>query len=71
MEMTKHDIKNYLEKIYHVPVVDVRTNIGLGKFKRDIGKGYITKEDDVKFAFVTLVSILSFFVLWILILYLT
>lgn len=57
MEMTKHDIRNYLEKIYNVPVVDVRTRIGLGKFKKDIGKGYITKEDDIKFAFVTLVRI--------------
>lgn len=56
MEMTKHDIRNYLEKIYNVPVVDVRTRITLGKFKKDIVKGYITKEDDIKFAFITLVS---------------
>lgn len=56
MEMTKYDIKNYLEKIYEVPVVDVRTKINMGKFKKDVVKGYVIKEDDVKVAFVTLVS---------------
>lgn len=61
MEMTKHDIRSYLEKIYNIPVVDVRTRIGLGKFKKDIGKGYVIKEDDIKYAFVTLVR--SFFIL--------
>lgn len=30
MEMTKHDIKNYLEKIYKIPVVSVRTEISIG-----------------------------------------
>lgn len=58
MEMTKFDIKNYLEKIYNVPVVQVRTNISLGRFRRDIGKGYVVKDDDIKYAFVTLVSFL-------------
>lgn len=56
IEMTKHDIKNYLEKIYNIPVVDVRTKISLGKFKRDVGKGYIVKDDDIKNAFIVLVS---------------
>lgn len=56
MEMTKFDIKNYLEKIYNVPVVEVKTRVSLGKFKKDIGKQYITKEEDAKFAYVTLVS---------------
>lgn len=55
MEMTKHDIKNYLNKIYNIPVVEVRTKIFLGKFRRDLGKGYIVKEDDVKNAIITLV----------------
>ncbi|KAJ2938434.1 hypothetical protein O0L34_g12876 [Tuta absoluta] len=54
IEMTKYDIKNYLEKIYNVPVVDVRTKIALGKFKKDVGKGYIVKDDDIKYAYVTL-----------------
>lgn len=31
MEMTKYDVKNYLEKIYNIPVIEVRTRIGLGK----------------------------------------
>uniref|UniRef100_G3UPC9 Large ribosomal subunit protein uL23m n=1 Tax=Meleagris gallopavo TaxID=9103 RepID=G3UPC9_MELGA len=31
MEMTKVDIRNYLEKIYNVPVAAVRTRIQYGK----------------------------------------
>uniref|UniRef100_A0A2A4JM57 Large ribosomal subunit protein uL23m n=1 Tax=Heliothis virescens TaxID=7102 RepID=A0A2A4JM57_HELVI len=60
MEMTKYDIKNYLEKIYNVPVVDIRTRIALGKFRRDIGKGYIVKDDDVKSAYVVLPKDMKF-----------
>jgi large subunit ribosomal protein L23 len=30
LQMTKHDIKNYLEKIYKIPVVDVRTVVTMG-----------------------------------------
>lgn len=56
MEMTKYDVKNYLEKIYNVPVVEVRTRIGLGKTKADLKQGYITKEDDTKYAYVTMVK---------------
>uniref|UniRef100_A0A336MED3 Large ribosomal subunit protein uL23m n=1 Tax=Culicoides sonorensis TaxID=179676 RepID=A0A336MED3_CULSO len=54
MEMTRHDIKNYLEKIYKVPVVNVRTRIELGKFVKDPIKQYIKKEDDLKLAYVVL-----------------
>ena len=52
--MTDRDIKNYLEKIYKVPVVDVRT------VPRDapIVKGHkgelIKKEDDYRSAYVQL-----------------
>lgn len=53
--MTKFDIQNYLEKIYNVPVVDVRTHITLGKLKREPGFGFVTKDDDIKYAYVTLV----------------
>lgn len=60
MEMTTYDIKNYLEKIYNVPVVDVRTRICLGKFRKDIGKGYVIKDDDRKIAFVSLPKTMSF-----------
>lgn len=56
IEMTKYDIKNYLEKIYNVPVAEVRTRIALGKFRRDVGKQYVTKDEDVKYAYVKLVS---------------
>ncbi|CAD7004739.1 39S ribosomal protein L23, mitochondrial isoform X1 [Ceratitis capitata] len=56
MQMTKYDIKNYLEKIYKLPVVDVRTRIEMGKTKRDQTFGYVTKEDDVKIAYVTLLK---------------
>jgi len=54
MQMTKYDIRNYLEKIYKIPVIDVRTRIAMGKTKRDQQYGYVTKEDDVKIAYVTL-----------------
>lgn len=56
MEMTKIDVKNYLEKIYNVPVVDIRTRIALGRFRKEPTKGYVIKDDDQKFAYVTLVS---------------
>lgn len=56
MEMTKIDIKNYLEKIYKIPVMDVRTRIDPGKTKRDQVIGYVTKEEDTKLAYVTLVN---------------
>ncbi|XP_066257555.1 large ribosomal subunit protein uL23m [Euwallacea similis] len=54
MEMTRFDMKNYLEKIYNVKPVHIRTRIALGKTRKDPGKGYIIKDDDVKYAYVTL-----------------
>ncbi|KAL5293458.1 MRPL23 family protein [Megaselia abdita] len=54
MEMSKPDIKNYLEKIYNIPVVDVRTRIATGPTKKDQIYGYVTKADDIKIAYVTL-----------------
>lgn len=59
MEMTKHDIKNYLLKIYNIPVVDVRTRIALGKTKADQTLGYITKEEDTKYAYVSMVRLFN------------
>lgn len=55
MEMSRFDVKNYLEKIYNVKPVHVRTWISMGKTRKDPGKGYIVKDDDTKYAFVTLV----------------
>lgn len=59
MEMTKHDVKNYLEKIYDIKTVDIRTRIALGKTRRDPGRGYVVKDDDVKYAYVVLVIIIN------------
>ncbi|XP_046397496.1 39S ribosomal protein L23, mitochondrial isoform X2 [Ischnura elegans] len=56
MEMTKRDVRNYLEKIYKIPVVEVRTQIELGPTKREPLKGYIVKDEDVKVAYVVLVN---------------
>lgn len=56
MEMTKHDIKNYLTKIYNVPVVDVHTEVRLGEFHQDTVKKYVKKKDDYRVAIVTMVS---------------
>ncbi|XP_042206487.1 39S ribosomal protein L23, mitochondrial-like isoform X2 [Homarus americanus] len=53
MQMSKYDIENYLEKIYNVQVENVVTHVRMGKCERSF-KGYITKKDDYKVAFVTL-----------------
>lgn len=54
MEMTKQDIKNYLEKIYKIKVINVNTRIALGKTKQNPVHAYVVKEDDIKYAYVTL-----------------
>lgn len=56
MGMTKYDVKNYLQKIYNINVVDVRTRIKLGKFSRCRDGGYIIKDDDIKVAYAILVN---------------
>lgn len=55
LQMTKYDIKNYLEKIYNVRTVDVRTRISLGKTWKRPGEAYVIKEKDVKVAYAILV----------------
>lgn len=55
MEMTKYDIKNYLEKIYNINIVEVRTRIAMGRFTRDRLQHSVIKEDDKKIAYVVLV----------------
>ena len=64
-EMTRLDVKNYLEKIYNVPVYHVFTRIVSGEVKKP---GFLDpeskttplyKEDDIKYAYVTLVSIVN------------
>ena len=57
-EMTKLDVKQYLEKIYKVPVMDVKTKNISGPtwqnvLKRAIDRKYeLYKEDDFKVAYV-------------------
>lgn len=53
--MTRIDVKNYLEKIYKVPVIKVNTRIELGKTKKN-ECNKVVKEDDRKLAYVHLVS---------------
>lgn len=57
MEMTQLDVKNYLEKIYNVHPVHVRTRIALGKTYIPTTFKFVAKKDDMKIAYVTLVSI--------------
>jgi len=53
-EMTKIDIKNYLEKIYNVPVANVKTVNKMGKTRQNAFASYLVKDEDQKIAFVTL-----------------
>ncbi|CAL1678499.1 unnamed protein product [Lasius platythorax] len=60
MEMTRFDVKNYLEKIYNIDIVEVRTRIAMGRTKKDKLQGAIIKEDDRKIAYVVLSKDQSF-----------
>ena len=53
-EMTKHDVKNYLQQIYKVDVMDVALHIKSGKTYEHKTFGFLYKDDDVKLAFVAL-----------------
>ena len=52
--MTKYDIKSYLEKIYQVPVANVKTVNKMGKARKNVFSGALVQDDDYKLAFVTL-----------------
>uniref|UniRef100_A0A671XJQ3 Large ribosomal subunit protein uL23m n=1 Tax=Sparus aurata TaxID=8175 RepID=A0A671XJQ3_SPAAU len=54
MEMTKCDVKNYLEKIYNVPVGAVRTRIQFGSNKKRNHLSQKVKQPDYKVAYVQL-----------------
>nr|XP_061812404.1 large ribosomal subunit protein uL23m-like [Nerophis lumbriciformis] len=54
MVMTKYDIKNYLEKIYNVPVAEVRTRIQFGSNKKRNHLNQRVKIPDYKVAYVQL-----------------
>lgn len=62
-EMTRLDVKNYLEKIYQVPVLSVNTKIVSGRtdyFRHNNAFRELYKEPDIKYAYVTLVGTLYF-----------
>lgn len=54
-KMTKHEVREYLTKIYGLPVTEVRTQNYLGKRMRIYGQRHIVyaKRPDYKKAFVT------------------
>ncbi|XP_045893551.1 39S ribosomal protein L23, mitochondrial isoform X4 [Micropterus dolomieu] len=54
LEMTKCDVKNYLEKIYNVPVGAVRTRIQFGSNKKRNHLNQKVKQPDYKVAYVQL-----------------
>lgn len=59
--MTKNDVKQYLEKIYKIDVLDVTTLIKQGKENRHpVSAEIIDPDPDRKFAFVFLVKIFDF-----------
>ena len=60
IQMTKHDVKNYLEKIYKVPVMKVNTYIKLGEIKYIKPTRKMVKQDDIKVAIVHLVNYILF-----------
>ncbi|XP_056138086.1 39S ribosomal protein L23, mitochondrial [Lampris incognitus] len=54
MEMTKYDVRNYLERIYNVPVGAVRTRIQHGSQKKRNHLNQKVKKPDYKVAYVQL-----------------
>lgn len=52
--MTEYDVKNYLEKIYKIPVVNIKTTVQAGKFPVAKGAKFLTHEPDYRLCFVTL-----------------
>merc|ERR1712226_73905 len=53
-EMTGADVKQYLEKIYGLPVLNVKTINAMGPVHTHMKEGFLWKEDDRKLAFVNL-----------------
>ncbi|XP_020826523.1 large ribosomal subunit protein uL23m [Phascolarctos cinereus] len=54
MEMTRIDLKNYLQNIYNVPVAAVRTRIQHGSNKKRDHRNVRIKQPDYKVAYVQL-----------------
>uniref|UniRef100_A0A5F8A9L3 Large ribosomal subunit protein uL23m n=1 Tax=Macaca mulatta TaxID=9544 RepID=A0A5F8A9L3_MACMU len=57
MEMTRVDLRNYLESIYNVPVAAVRTRVQYGSNKRRDHRNVRIKKPDYKVAYVQLVRV--------------
>lgn len=53
--MTKYDVRNYLQLIYKIPVIHVKTIVKCGDIKKAPGKSYLIKDEDYKRAIVHLV----------------
>ncbi|RWS15738.1 39S ribosomal protein L23-like protein [Dinothrombium tinctorium] len=59
--MTDADIRNYLEKIYKIPVVHLKTFVPFPELKRAPGKEYLIKaEEDIRYTYVKLPSNMKF-----------
>uniref|UniRef100_A0A5F4WJK5 Large ribosomal subunit protein uL23m n=1 Tax=Callithrix jacchus TaxID=9483 RepID=A0A5F4WJK5_CALJA len=56
MEMTRVDLRNYLERIYNVPVAAVRTRVQHGSNKKRDHRNVRVKKPDYKVAYVQLHS---------------
>nr|XP_031303995.1 39S ribosomal protein L23, mitochondrial isoform X2 [Camelus dromedarius] len=54
MEMTRVDLRNYLERIYNVPVAAVRTRIQHGSNRKRDHRNIRVKKPDYKVAYVQL-----------------
>ncbi|XP_066232315.1 large ribosomal subunit protein uL23m isoform X1 [Saccopteryx leptura] len=54
MEMTRVDLKNYLERIYSVPVAAVRTRVQHGSNRKRDSRNVRVKKPDYKVAYVQL-----------------
>ncbi|XP_047630911.1 39S ribosomal protein L23, mitochondrial isoform X2 [Phacochoerus africanus] len=54
MEMTRVDLRNYLERIYNVPVAAVRTRVQYGSNRRRDHRNVRIKKPDYKVAYVQL-----------------
>uniref|UniRef100_A0A673TJY6 Large ribosomal subunit protein uL23m n=2 Tax=Suricata suricatta TaxID=37032 RepID=A0A673TJY6_SURSU len=54
MEMTRVDVRNYLERIYNVPVATVRTRVQHGSNRKRDHRNVRVKKPDYKVAYVQL-----------------
>ncbi|XP_057173063.1 39S ribosomal protein L23, mitochondrial isoform X4 [Ursus arctos] len=59
MEMTRVDLRNYLERIYNVPVAAVRTRVQHGSNRKRDYRNARVKKPDYKVAYVQLIQMPS------------